>query len=70
MTLVSFKDIITIKIDKKKYFKNLLKPQENKLTKRLFKKKILGCQKDIRETNSDYEIEKRKFENIHLKNFV
>ena len=48
-------DIITIKIEKKK---KMLKPQVNKQTKRSFKKK-LGCQMDIRETNSDHEMEKR-----------
>ena len=49
LTLVSSNDIITIKIDKKRK-----KSQENKEKKRLFKIN-LGCQMDIRETNSDYE---------------
>jgi len=56
LTLVSSNDIITIKIDKKK---NLKKSQENKHTKKIIKNKNLGCQMDIRETNSDYEMEKR-----------
>ena len=36
----------------------MLKPQENKQTKRLFKKNW-GCQMDKRKTNSDQEMEKR-----------
>ena len=36
----------------------MLKPQENKQTKNIIKK-ILGCQMDKRETNSDYEMEKK-----------
>ena len=30
-----------------------------KQIKRLFKKKLMGCQMDKRETNSDYEMEKK-----------
>ena len=43
LTLVSSNDKITIKIGKKKIIQN----------------KNLGCQMNIRETNSDYEMEKR-----------
>jgi len=58
LTLVSSDDIITIKIDKK-ILKCRLKNTRKKQTKRLFKNKNLGCQMDIRETNLDYEMEKR-----------
>ena len=33
--------------------------QENKQTKKIIKNKNLDCQMDIREKNSDYEMEKR-----------
>ena len=55
LTLVSSNDIITIKIGKKKKRKS----QENKQTKKIIQNKNLGCQMDIRETNSDYQIGKR-----------
>ena len=43
------------------------KPQEIKLTKKLFKKN-LGCQMDIRETNSDYKMEKK--DNLQIFTFL
>jgi len=55
---VSSNDIITIKIDKKNK-KNCKKSQEDKHTKQIIQNKNLGCQMDIRETNSDYEMKKR-----------
>jgi len=58
LTLVSSYDIITIKVDKKKFKKFCKKSQENKQTKKIIQNKNLGCQMDIRETNSDYETEK------------
>ena len=36
----------------------MLKATENKQTKKILKQKC-GCQMDIRETNSDYEMVKR-----------
>ena len=39
--------------------KKCKKPQEDKQTKKIIQNKNLGCQMDIRETNSDYEMEKR-----------
>jgi len=58
LTLFSSNDIITIKIDKKK-IKKCKKSQEDKQTKKIIQNKNLGCQMDIRETNSDYQMEKR-----------
>jgi len=55
LTLVSSNDKITIKIGKKICSKS----QENKETKKIIQNKNLGCQMNIRETNSDYEMEKR-----------
>ena len=52
LTLFSSNDIITIKIDKK--IKNVKNHKNINKQKRLFKMKM-----DIRETNSDYEMEKR-----------
>ena len=57
LTLVSSNDIITIKIDKK--IKKCKKSQDDKQTKKIIQNKNLGCQMDIREKNSDYEMEKR-----------
>ena len=58
LTHVSSSDIITIKIDKKnkKFCKT---SQENKQTRKIIQNKNFGCQMNIRETNSDYEMEKR-----------
>ena len=64
MTFVSSNDIITIKIDKK------CKKWKDKQTKKIIQNKNLDCQVDIRETNWDYEMEKRKFANIHFKKNV
>ena len=50
--------MITIKIDKKK-IKKCKKSQEDKQTTKIIQNKNLGCLMDIRETNSDYEMEKR-----------
>ena len=54
---MSSNDIITIKIDKK--IKKCKKSQEDKQTKKIIQNKNLDCQMDIRETNSDYEMEKK-----------
>ena len=54
---VSSNDIKTIKINKKN-LKNCKKSQENKQTKKIIQNKNLGCQMDIRETNSNYQMEK------------
>ena len=35
------------------------KSQEDKQTKKFIKNKNLACQMDIRETNSDYQMEKK-----------
>ena len=59
MTLVSSNDIITIKIDKF-FFKNHKKINKQK---RLFKIKIWAAQM---EANSDYEMKKRYFANVHF----
>ena len=53
LTFVSSNDIITIKIDQK------CKKSKDKQTKEIIQNKNLDCQVDIRETNSDYEMEKR-----------
>ena len=37
--------------------KKYKKSQEDKQTKKIIQNKNLGCQMDIREKNSDYEIE-------------
>ena len=55
---MSSNDIITIKIDKKN-LKKCKKSQEDKQTKKIIQNKNLDCQMDIRETNSDYEMEKK-----------
>ena len=62
LTLVSSNDIITIKIDKK-----ILKIVKNHKEKKSFKLKIWAVKW---KTNSDYEMEKRSFENIHFKKNV
>jgi len=51
--------MITIKIDKKKKKKFCKKSQEDKQTKKIIQNKNVGCQMDIRETNSNYKMEKR-----------
>ena len=43
----------------KKKFKEGKKPQEDKQTRKIIQNKNLGSQMDIRETKSDYEMEKR-----------
>jgi len=60
LTIVSSNDKITIKIGKNKKKSFFPKNQKkNKQTKKIIQNKNLGCQMDTRETNSDYEMEKR-----------
>jgi len=48
--------LITIKIEKKIILFKITKKYQ---AKKVIQNKNLGCQMDIRETNSDYEMEKR-----------
>jgi len=57
LTLVRSNNIITIKIDKKN--KKNVKITRRHTNKKIIQNKNLGCQMDIREKNSDYEMEKR-----------
>ena len=59
LTLVSSNDIIAIKIDKK-----------NKQTKRIIQNKNFVCKMYIRESNSDYEMEKDNLQIFTLKKNV
>ena len=47
-------------------YKKCKKSQENKKTKKIIQNKNLDCQMDIRETNSDYEMEKKIICNYSL----